>query len=193
MSRAPRGQPLGRALAQLLRHDPARYGVQLDAAGWADLDAVAAAIHQDGAPIGRATLLSVIAEDSKGRFVLSPEGGRVRAAQGHSLPVDLGLRPALPPELLWHGTLLALLPRLVCEGLRPMRRQHVHLSSDLETAERVARRRAGPIALLEVQAGRMQREGLPLYRAENGVWLADAVPPRFLRALATPSSAASPG
>lgn len=173
---------LGKALALLLRHDPGRFGVTLDAAGWAELDAVAGAIRADGAPIGRERLLRVVAEDDKGRFVLSADGRRIRAAQGHSLGVDLGLQPVEPPELLWHGTRAPLVPRILAEGLRPMGRQHVHLSADEATARRVALRRRGEIAILRVLAGEMARAGLALYRAENGVWLADGVPPGFLRA-----------
>lgn len=164
----------GKALAMLLRHDPARFGVVLDRAGWGAVAAVAAGLGLDVAAI-----LTVISQDEKGRFVLSEDGARVRAAQGHSFAVDLGLVPREPPGLLWHGTHSAVLERIRREGLRPMGRTHVHLSGEPEAASRVGGRRGKPV-LLRVRAGEMWAGGTPFYRAENGVWLVDAVTPGFL-------------
>lgn len=164
----------GKALAMLLRHDPARFGVALDCAGWGDVAAVAAGLGLD--VVG---LLTIIRQDEKGRFVLSEDGAHVRAAQGHSFEVDLGLVPREPPSMLWHGTHSAVLEPIRREGLRPMGRTHVHLSGDPETASRVGGRRGKPV-LLRVMAGAMWAAGTPFYRAENGVWLVDAVTPGFL-------------
>lgn len=164
----------GKALAMLLRHDPARFGVALDHAGWGDIAAVAAGLGVD--VVG---LLTIVRQDEKGRFVLSVDGARVRAAQGHSFKVDLGLVPREPPLMLWHGTHSAVLERIRREGLRPMGRTHVHLSGDRETASRVGGRRGKPV-LLRVRAAEMWVGGAPFYRAENGVWLVDAVAPEFL-------------
>ena len=61
-----------------------------------------------------------------------------------------------------------------------MQRHHVHLSAERRTALAVGGRRGKPV-LLEVDAAAMRAEAIPFYRAENGVWLVDAVPPHFLR------------
>ncbi|MBB6099219.1 RNA:NAD 2'-phosphotransferase (TPT1/KptA family) [Deinobacterium chartae] len=67
-------------------------------------------------------------------------------------------------------------------GLERRSRHHVHLSTDPGTARRVGARHGAPV-VLEVWAEAMAREGKLFYRAENGVWLTERVPPRFLRVL----------
>jgi putative RNA 2'-phosphotransferase len=63
-----------------------------------------------------------------------------------------------------------------------MGRTHVHLSADEETARQVGRRH-GPPVVLAVDAEGMVAVGYPFWRADNGVWLVDAVPVAFLRVL----------
>ena len=105
---------------------------------------------------------------------------RIRASQGHSVPVDLGLAPAVPPDRLFHGTSETVLPAIRAEGLHRGRRHHVHLSPDVETARRVGARRTGPVVILTVDAAAMAANGYPFYRSANGVWLTDTVPPAYL-------------
>lgn len=119
----------------------------------------------------------VVAASDKQRFALT--GDRIRANQGHSVPVDLELTPQIPPVALYHGTFPAALDAIGRGGLRPLQRHHVHLSPDAETARRVGARR-GPAVVLTVRADRMHAAGHLFYRSENGVWLVDAVPAQFL-------------
>src|SRR4051812_17462718 len=97
-------------LSLVLRHDPARIGITLDDAGWTDVDALLAAAGAHGVPLTRDELREVVADSDKQRFALSPDGARIRANQGHSVPVDLQLQPTEPPALLYHGTVEAALP-----------------------------------------------------------------------------------
>lgn len=161
-------------LARHLRHRPERIGLTLDAHGWVEIDRLLAAAAAHGFPITREELDRVVAENDKRRFAV--EGGRIRADQGHSVPVDLGLPPATPPELLYHGTVAA----IRAEGLRRMRRHAVHLSPDPQTAARVGARRGRPV-VLTVAAGAMHRAGYEFQRGANGVWLTARVPPEFIR------------
>ena len=183
MSGGRRGGPdvrLSKRLAYVLRHDPGSVGVALDPQGWADVDALLAALARTGPSVSRADLERVVAGSDKQRFAL--EGGRIRAQQGHSVPVDLGLAPVAPPETLFHGTVARSLPAILAEGLRPQGRHHVHLSPDVVTARAVGSRRGRPV-VLEVAAGRLSRAGQAFYRSGNGVWLVDAVPPDALTVL----------
>jgi putative RNA 2'-phosphotransferase len=166
---------LSKRLALILRHDPASHGVALDARGFADVDDLAAKLG-----VGREDIEDVVASSDKQRFALSPDGARIRASQGHSVEVDLGLAPREPPDVLWHGTVVRFVPSIREKGLLRGARTHVHLSQDEATAERVARRRAGDVVLIRVHARRMHDAGLPLYLSDNGVWLAEHVPPAFL-------------
>ena len=124
-----------------------------------------------------AQLEQVVAENNKQRFIL--ENGRIRANQGHSITVDLGLEAILPPKRLFHGTARRFLAATLDQGLRKQSRQHVHLSADIETALQVGSRHGRP-AILLVDAAKMQIEGCQFYFSKNGVWLTDHVPPAQL-------------
>ncbi|HST58489.1 MAG TPA: RNA 2'-phosphotransferase [Longimicrobium sp.] len=164
-----------RWMSKVLRHAPESVGLRLDEAGWVEVDALLAAAGRADIALDRATLGRVVAENDKQRFALSPDGHRIRASQGHSVPVQLGLEPQAPPEVLYHGTADVNVASIHRGGLRPGKRTHVHLSTDEATAVAVGRRHGRP-TVLRVLAGRMHTAGHAFYRSDNGVWLTDAVP-----------------
>ncbi|WP_432827109.1 RNA 2'-phosphotransferase [Dactylosporangium sp. CA-092794] len=166
-------------MSKVLRHDPERVGLTLDRAGWVPVPEFLAAMG-----LSRETLDAVVAGSDKQRFAVAVgDDGveRIRANQGHSVPVELGLAEAEPPELLFHGTSRAVLASIQATGINKGGRHHVHLSPDTDTARRVGARRGGAIVILTVLAGEMGRAGHAFYRSDNGVWLTDAVPPEFIR------------
>lgn len=165
-------------LSKHLRHQPDRLGITLDENGWVAVDELMRAAAAHGFRFTRAELDHVVAVNDKQRFTI--DGTRIRANQGHTVEVDLDLPPAEPPEYLHHGTVARSLEAIRAEGLRPMKRHHVHLSADRETATRVGARRGRPV-VLSVHAGAMHRAGHLFHVSANGVWLTDAVPPEFLR------------
>lgn len=160
----------------VLRHKPDAIGLHLDAHGWADVSELIA--KSDGV-LDRPTLEAVVAENDKKRFAFSDDGQRIRANQGHSVVVDLGLTPKTPPSMLYHGTAQRFLDAILAEGLTPQGRQHVHLSADPDTARTVGMRHGTPV-ILTVDADGSQRSGAQFYLSDNGVWLTDHVAPRFL-------------
>jgi putative RNA 2'-phosphotransferase len=161
-------------LSYVLRHHPGAVGLTLDDAGWVDVDDLLAALGWS-----RPELDEVVVRNDKQRFALDATGTRIRASQGHSVVVDLGYAPVTPPDALFHGTVERFLPAILEEGLRPGNRHAVHLSPDVETACRVGGRRGRPV-VLGVDAAGMVRDGAVFTRSANGVWLVDAVPPRYL-------------
>jgi putative RNA 2'-phosphotransferase len=163
-------------LSFVLRHDPGAIGIVLDRNGWAEVDILLAQCRAHGKEISRAMLEDVVATNPKRRFALSDDGLRIRANQGHSIEVDLAYAPAEPPEMLFHGTVVAALPAIRAEGLKRMQRHHVHLSPDVTTATTVGGRR-GTAVILRVRAGTMHRDGHLFYLSTNGVWLTEKVPP----------------
>ncbi|MGH6657995.1 MAG: RNA 2'-phosphotransferase, partial [Actinocrinis sp.] len=134
----------------------------------------------------RAALDQVVAENDKKRFEIDAAGTRIRASQGHSVPVELGYPVAAPPALLYHGTIAASLDSIFRSGLEPGSRHHVHLSADQVTATRVGSRR-GRAVVLEVAAERMAEDGHEFHVSTNGVWLTATVPPAYLRRLTEPA------
>ncbi|ALO94806.1 MULTISPECIES: RNA 2'-phosphotransferase [Streptomyces] len=165
-------------LSRHLRHQPERIGLTPDPGGWVEIDTLIAAASAHGFPFSRAELDHVVAANDKRRFAV--EDGRIRASQGHSIEVDLGLPPATPPPYLYHGTVARHLDAIRAEGLRPMNRHAVHLSADRETATRVGARRGRPV-VLSVDSGAMHRDGHVFHISANGVWLTATVPARYLR------------
>ncbi|MBT2390183.1 RNA 2'-phosphotransferase [Streptomyces sp. ISL-1] len=165
-------------LSKHLRHQPDRLGITLDENGWVAVDELIRAAAAHGFRFTRAELDHVVAVNDKRRFTI--DGTRIRANQGHTVEVDLDLPPAEPPAYLYHGTVALSLDAIRAEGLRPMKRHHVHLSPERETATRVGARRGRPV-VLSVHAGAMHRAGHLFHVSANGVWLTGAVPPEFLR------------
>lgn len=169
-------------LALVLRHKPEVLGIELDEQGWTDVDVLLEQMQAQGKDIDRAGLEIIVAEDSKGRYAL--EGNRIRANQGHSVKHVMAVdsTPREPPEVLYHGTHAKAWTAIEQEGLKAMKRHHVHLSVDWDTAWDVgARRRRHETVMLEIDAARMRTDGYVFLVSDNGVWHVDEVPPRYLR------------
>ena len=130
-------------------------------------------------PITQKELNEVVAFNDKKRFTFDRTATMIRAQQGHSVPMSLGLKPVEPPSTLYHGTPEPNLPEILRDRLRKMRRHHVHLSGDWETATLVGRRRGRPVVLV-VGAWDMWHNGWEFYRSGNGVRLVEQVPPCYL-------------
>jgi putative RNA 2'-phosphotransferase len=170
---------ISKRLSFWLRHRPGAAGLILDAQGWTDVDAVVAALRRTGMDASLARLHLVIANDDKKRFELNAGETRMRAQQGHSVPVALRWPVRAPPERLYHGTTARFLDAIIADGLKPMGRHQVHLSPDVATARRVGSRRGMPV-ILAVLAGELHAGGASFQLTANGVWLTDAVPPQFI-------------
>lgn len=174
-----RHKPLSKFLSLILRHEPEAIGLRLDAEGWADVDELIAKAAAHGKRYDRALLQELVRDNDKQRFKLSDDGQRIRANQGHSVDIDLALAPIEPPALLYHGTATRHADAIRAEGLRKQSRQHVHLSADRDTALKVGSRHGRPV-VLQVRAGEMHTRGIAFFRADNGVWLTDAVAVEFI-------------
>lgn len=171
---------LSKYLSYHLRHRPDALGIELGPGGWVDIDTFLRAAADRGKRIRLDELAEVVAGCAKQRFTLDRAGGRIRANQGHSVQIDLELTPTTPPDTLFHGTHPRALASIESQGLRKMKRHHVHLSADRATAIDVGGRRGTPVILL-VDAAGMVAAGHDFYVSDNGVWLVDEVPPAFLR------------
>ena len=170
---------LGRFLSLILRHKPETIGLTLDANGYADIKELIVALGKHGTAVIRQDIDDVVAEDNKSRYSFSKDGTKIRAVQGHSLPVELNYKAVDPPFALYHGTTTRHLDSIFVSGLLKGTRQHVHLSRDVKTAGEVGSRHGKPEVLF-VDSKKMHDHGLKFYQAENGVWLTDYVPVKYL-------------
>ncbi len=168
-----------RYLSYVLRHAPEEIGLSLDAQGWAPIDELIRQLRRHGRRLDREKLVEIVATNDKKRFTISRDGRRVRAAQGHSIEIDLGLPVSEPPEYLYHGTSRDNLDSIFTDGLHAGRRRKVHLSTDPETAVSVGTRQGKPV-VLRIECGRMHHSGFAFWQADNGVWLTDQVPSKYI-------------
>ncbi|MAM08853.1 MAG: RNA 2'-phosphotransferase [Rhizobiaceae bacterium] len=166
-------------LSRVLRHEPELIGMSLGRGGWVQVDTLLRSMKRAGHPLTPDALRQIVAENDKQRFTLSEDGRRIRAAQGHSVTIDLELEAMKPPDTLFHGTARTNLDAIFAKGLNPGRRRHVHLSPDEETATKVGTRH-GRAVVLRVNTAAMFADGLIFWRADNGVWLTETVPPEYL-------------
>jgi len=168
-------------MSVILRHEPERFGVLLDAEGYTPLDELLVAVRKRYPNVSEAELRAVVetVEPAKQRYSIVE--GHIRANYGHSLEGRIQHAGAPPPDLLYHGTAQHVLDAVLAQGISPMARQYVHLTEDRALALRVGARRGTP-RLIEVDARRAHAEGVVFYRANRSFWLADEVPPRYLSA-----------
>ncbi len=172
-------QKIGKYLSYLLRHAPASGGLTLDEKAYVLVADLLPVLQQTQGDFSRQDLETLVAEDGKNRYSFDESGEKLRANQGHSIPVDVELEETKPPACLYHGTAQRFLSSILETGLLPQTRLYVHLSSDVETALCVGKRHGKPV-VLSVEAGRMSEEGGRFFRSVNGVWLCHEVPVAYL-------------
>ncbi|MGK0366454.1 MAG: putative RNA 2'-phosphotransferase [Saprospiraceae bacterium] len=167
-------------LSLLLRHKPETVGLKLDPKGWAETSELFQKVNQTGRQITPELLEQIVEQNDKKRFVFNEDKSRIRAAQGHSLKVELDYKACTPPDILYHGTIAKTAKLIEQSGIKKMNRHQVHLSADIETATIVAVRRGKPLILI-VDAHKMHNEGYEFFQSDNGVWLTDFVPTEYIQ------------
>lgn len=171
---------LGKFLSLILRHRPETIGITLDHAGWADVEELINGITRYGKKIDKKTLERIVLENDKQRYSFNEDKTKIRANQGHSISVELGLKKQTPPPILYHGTAISSLESIKKRGILKQSRQYVHLSKDEKTAISVGVRHGFPVVLvIDTQA--MLADGFVFYLSDNGVWLCEQVPFKYIK------------
>ena len=178
MNMKAKSDSTSRFISLILRHKPEVIGITLDEHGWANVEELIAGVNQTR-PLDRTGLEEIVRTDEKQRYSFNADKTKIRANQGHSVPVDVELEAVTPPELLYHGTGEKYVESIEAQGLIPKTRLYVHLSDDYETAFQVGSRHGRP-RIYQVHSGQMAAEGFTFYRSVNGVWLTKTVPLKYL-------------
>lgn len=171
--------PISKYIALILRHKPEVAGITLDEHGWADTNELLKNLRKKYPGFGLTHLYFIVESDEKQRYSFNEDRTKIRANQGHSIPVDVGLKKAEPPRWLYHGTGKKYVESIDKNGLIPKSRLYVHLSKDVETAIEVGRRHGDPVVYV-VESRLMYKAGYEFYLSKNGVWLTKEVPVRYL-------------
>ncbi len=170
-------------MSGILRHFPEAAGLRLDREGYVSVEELVNAIKNwkksDYSWVTREHVIAVAKLDPKGRFVLTR--GKIRATYGHTLRIDA--RYPLVKDIgdLYHGTQAEKLPRIMKEGLKPMKRLYVHLTSSIEDAWDVAKRRTGTPVVLVVDGAGLVRDGYRVFKASPKIYLVKRVPPKYIK------------
>lgn len=164
----------------VLRHSPETIGLNLEKEGWAEVEELISCANANGHDLSQDLLIELVSSNDKQRFAFNDSGTKIRANQGHSIPVDLKLSPQVPPPQLFHGTATRFEASIRKDGLRPGSRQYVHLSSSIEVATSVGTRHGKPL-VLRIHAEKMHQDGSAFYLSENGVWLTDSVSVEYIQ------------
>jgi putative RNA 2'-phosphotransferase len=170
---------ISKFLSLILRHQPETISLKLDQNGWANIDELMEKSSKNKMDFTLKELDEVVETNDKKRFIFNQDKTKIRANQGHSVDIDLALKPQQPPEFLYHGTAQAHIDSILEKGIEKRSRQHVHLSSDKETAEKVGMRHGKPV-ILTIRTGKMAEDGILFYLSENNVWLTDFVDAKYI-------------
>lgn len=167
-------------LAYMLRHAPRKFGIVLSEDGSTSLELLVLSLikyRKEYRDITPATIQDAIRNLDTERFEL--RGNWIRARYGHSVDVSRIGKPETPPDFLFHATATDDVPMILSDGLQPMDRYFVHLTSNLDYASSVGIAK-GDVCILQVRARLAYEAGLPFYRANSHVWLTNEIPFVFL-------------
>ena len=178
---------LSKFISLILRHKPEEIGITLDRHGWADTAQLIKGIRSTGRRIDTETLERIVRNDEKQRYSFSEDGKKIRANQGHSIPVEVEMPVTPPPEKLYHGTSLRFLDSIKQSGILRMNRLYVHLSPDTETAFKVGRRHGKPVVLV-IDTAAMLADGYQFRLSENGVWMSEDIPWKYVAEVLMPEN-----
>ena len=168
---------LSKEISYALRHAPWEYELELDEQGFVPIAQLLHALNESNEferEIIQADLEQIIATSEKKRHEIV--GDKIRALYGHTVPQIIKKEPGIPPAVLYHGTTHRALPQILQDGLKPMQRQYVHLSIDVETATRVGKRRDPEPVILKIDTEAAQKAGILFYIGNDKVWLCKEVP-----------------
>ncbi|HMT54679.1 MAG TPA: RNA 2'-phosphotransferase [Saprospiraceae bacterium] len=171
---------ISKFLSLVLRHQPETIAIILDQNGWADVNDLIEKANNYGIKFDRETLNHIVATNPKKRFAFNDTLDKIRASQGHSVEIELGYTNQKPPEILFHGTAEKFVQSILDTGLEKGNRQQVHLSADFETAIKVGQRHGKPF-VFKVLAEKMYNDNFEFFISDNGVWLTDNVPTKYLK------------
>lgn len=167
---------LSKFISLVLRHQPVEHGISIDDAGWAETDQLIECVqeYKDSA-FDLSVLEDVVQNNDKNRFEFNDDESKIRARQGHSVKVDLGYSPAIPPEILYHGTNREAFKEIWQSGIKKMNRHAVHLTE----IKSQAYKRGGLV--VPVRAKKMYIDGYKFYVTPNDVWLTENVPTDYIQ------------
>jgi putative RNA 2'-phosphotransferase len=169
---------VSKLMAYILRHSPEEFGLKPDSRGFVPLKELVNALRSVYPDVTEEFVREIVARDAKGRYEI--RDGKIRARYGHSFPVELNHEEDNEARILYHGTPRRNFKRILKEGLKPMKRQFVHLTTSREEAIETGRRHGRDVVLLVIDADCLRKRGLRIYKAGKNVRIVERVPPECI-------------
>lgn len=163
-------------MSYLLRHNPEN--LKIDTCGFVRIDELLKKLKERFGT-DQISLREIVEKSDRQRFEIAEN--KIRALYGHTIPVELEFIEDKSVKRLYHGTTPSAVSGILRSGLKPMKRKWVHLSPTKEIAAEVASRKTRQPVILEINVDAARKAGLKFGRATENVYLASAVPPRYLR------------
>ncbi|MBP7821614.1 MAG: RNA 2'-phosphotransferase [Saprospiraceae bacterium] len=183
---------LSKVISKILRHDPSSYNLTLND-GWISIDKLLSSLREirtKWQDLQYYDILRLVDNSDKKRHEVKSERigpeyknnfiWYIRARYGHSISEKINNSRIEPLEILYHGTKLSSLQEILKEGIKPMSRQFVHLSKNIEEANLVAKRKEGETAILRINAKLAYNEGVNFYKGNENIWLSEYISPKYI-------------
>lgn len=174
---------IGKALTKALRHTPKEFKIELDDEGWTKIEDLVNGMKRKGYDVDRDDILIAISKSDKKRHEISEDGEWIRCLYGHSFNNKIMKDKECPPEYLYHGTNQEALEMIKIEGLKPMNRQYIHYSIDLETAIKVGSRKTKIPLILKINSKEAYDDGVSFYKGNDETWLSDNLEFKYINIL----------
>jgi len=166
-------------LSYLLRHNAE--DLTIDDRGFAAFEEVLAKVRRRFPSVDKSLLIKIVDESERKRFEIV--GNQIRALYGHTISVQIDLKEDSAVLVLYHGTTPQAAQRILKDGLKPMGRRWVHLSSTKEIALEVGVRRTNNPTVLEISAAEARKGGVKFYRSTDKVYVCEYVPAQYIKKL----------
>lgn len=175
-------------LSYILRHNPGQLGLVLGRDGYVSTEKLIDAMNNSSVckyTVELLDLKKIVESDEKQRYSFLGDADSsylyIRANQGHSVKdVKMNYQVVKPPSVLYHGTSVENSELILdsCE-IKPMSRQFVHLSQNIDTAIKVGKRHGKPV-VFKIDTEKAYNDGVKFYLTENNIYLVESISTKYL-------------
>lgn len=162
---------VSKQISYWLRHDPE--DLDIDENGYVEIEGLLEKLRDRFPDIDR-DFLEELVEEGKQRYEIKDD--RIRAIYGHSMDVDLDLPEDKEVKELYKGVTRKTAYRILMNGLEARDRNMIHLSSTMDIAEEMGKRRTEDPVILKVDVESAREDGIRFYQATENIYLSDEIP-----------------
>ena len=125
----------------------------------------------------------------KNRYTLFEKDRYIKCNYGHSFIIERNLKFVTPPDILYHGTSESVLQNIVEQGLLPLKRRYVYLTSEKSKAMEYAEKKnfspqhrgyKHPILLI-IDAKKAYEDGINFYNDFEHIYSTDNIPWKYIK------------